>query len=355
MWILGENPLDFWYIYIYILRGYLFFTLLKMSKKIYRNILTNEIIEEGYKPIFDQEGFDQYGYDKNGIDRRGFNMEGIHNETKDYFDLDGLDEWQFDREGINHHELLEWRNAILNRGECKKTDNLFNVPRERCRISSTGIDKITKERKNPVRDVFFDYCKLILNDYFSDVEEILQERDRVSKRIWEENEKLDNLKKEKDWKEKKLEELKKELYKENQNKQKEREKLEEEKEKLEKEQWRPTRIGLKNKKSPKKVREQLKTISKKISETYTLENQLKIETIQSTLKTINNDIKRAEEEKKNLEKMLKVYKSWGEKLEILASKDVEAMINIIEKEKKLNMGKDKVYFSLKSNYFQFQQ
>ncbi len=99
----------------------------------------------------------------------------------------------------------------------------------------------------------------------------------------------------------------------------------------------------------------MKTISKKISETYTLENQLKIETIQSTLKTINNDIKRAEEEKKNLEKMLKVYKSWGEKLEILASKDVEAMINIIEKEKKLNMGKDKVYFSLKSNYFQFQQ
>ena len=132
-----------------------------MSKKIYRNNLTKEIIKDGYKAIFDQDGFDQYGYDKNGIDRRGFNMGGIYNETKDYFDLDGLDEWQFDREGINHHELLEWRNAILNRGECKKTDNLFNVSREECRVSSTGVDKITKERKNPLAYDLFDY----LNKY----------------------------------------------------------------------------------------------------------------------------------------------------------------------------------------------
>ena len=224
----AEKPLDFWYIYI--LRGYLFFTLLKMSKKIYRNILTNEIIKDGYKAIFDQDGFDQYGYDKDGIDRRGFNMEGIHNETKDYFDLDGLDEWQFDREGINQHELLEWRNAILNRGECKKTDNLFNVPRENCRVSSTGVDKITKERKNPVAYDLFDYLKKISkwdfklkqvrgvwDNNFSFLEELKQlEKEKQSYEIEfseknKEKEGLENKRKEQEHKKKELENKRKEL------------------------------------------------------------------------------------------------------------------------------------------------
>ena len=393
----AEKPLDFWYIYI--LRGYLFFTLLKMSKKIYRNILTNEIIKDGYKAIFDQDGFDQYGYDKDGIDRRGFNMEGIHNETKDYFDLDGLDEWQFDREGINQHELLEWRNAILNRGECKKTDNLFNVPRENCRVSSTGVDKITKERKNPVAYDLFDYLKKISkwdfklkqvrgvwDNNFSFLEELKQlEKEKQSYEIEfseknKEKEGLENKRKEQEHKKKELENKRKEL----ENK---REELIANKRKEEQNKLYNALLDRTGKKQKQKHKDQKKIMDTNSSTIADIDTKIvdidstmtdvdtkiigidaKIGGINTTIADIdakiggiNTKISKLKSESRNFKKeleMLVKYLWFKDKelfIKVFESKDIESLIKIVEDIKNLNIKENEEYLSLKSNYFQFEE
>ena len=407
MRILGEKSLKNRLTFdIYILRGYLFFTLLKMSKKIYRNILTNEIIKDGYKAIFDQDGFDQYGYDKDGIDRRGFNMEGIHNETKDYFDLDGLDEWQFDREGINQHELLEWRNAILNRGECKKTDNLFNVPRENCRVSSTGVDKITKERKNPVAYDLFDYLKKISkwdfklkqvrgvwDNNFSFLEELKQlEKEKQSYEIEfseknKEKEGLENKRKEQEHKKKELENKRKEL----ENK---REELIANKRKEEQNKLYNALLDRTGKKQKQKHKDQKKIMDTNSSTIADIDTKIvdidstmtdidtkiigidakigginttiggintTIADIDAKIGDINTKISKLKSESRNFKKeleMLVKYLWFKDKelfIKVFESKDIESLIKIVEDIKNLNIKENEEYLSLKSNYFQFEE
>lgn len=377
-----------------------------MSKKIYRNILTNEIIKDGYKAIFDQDGFDQYGYDKDGIDRRGFNMEGIHNETKDYFDLDGLDEWQFDREGINQHELLEWRNAILNRGECKKTDNLFNVPRENCRVSSTGVDKITKERKNPVAYDLFDYLKKISkwdfklkqvrgvwDNNFSFLEELKQlEKEKQSYEIEfseknKEKEGLENKRKEQEHKKKELENKKKELENKRKELENKREELIANKRKEEQNKLYNALLDRTGKKQKQKHKDQKKIMDTNSSTIADIDTKIvdidstmtdidtkiigidaKIGGINTTIADIdakigdiNTKISKLKSESRNFKKeleMLVKYLWFKDKelfIKVFESKDIESLIKIVEDIKNLNIKENEEYLSLKSNYFQFEE